>query len=60
MTKKELRWVKNDAFNLFKDIFESAVELEYHLENIARSMSNDIDWLNPKSNVSNSYGKDGP
>ena len=60
MTKKELRRFKNDSFNLLKEKSVSAVELENHLENIARAMSNDIDWLNPESNVDNSSGKDGP
>ena len=60
MTKKELRRFKNDSFNLLKEKSVNAVELENHLENIARAMSNDIDWLNHESNVDNSSGKNGP
>ncbi|PWA73811.1 zinc finger, CCHC-type [Artemisia annua] len=44
----ELRRINNDAFNLLKERFKSALELEYHLENIERAMSNDMDWLNPE------------
>ena len=38
MSKKELRRVKNAAFNLLKDRSTTAIELEYHLENIAHAM----------------------
>ncbi|PWA78565.1 hypothetical protein CTI12_AA149220 [Artemisia annua] len=44
----ELRLINNDAFNLLKERSKSALELEYHLENIERAMSNDMDWLNPE------------
>jgi hypothetical protein len=60
MSKKELRRVKNAAFNLLKDRSANSVELEYHLENIARAMSNDIDWLNPESNIDYYSKKKGP
>ena len=45
MNKKELKRVKNAAFNHLKDRSSTAVKLEYHLENIARAMSTDFDWL---------------
>ena len=51
MTKSELKRIKNEAFQLLKDSSESAIEVEYHLENIARAMSNNIDWLNPEANI---------
>jgi hypothetical protein len=51
MNKKELRRIKNDAFNLLKDRSANSIELEYHLENIARAMSSNIDWINPESYV---------
>jgi hypothetical protein len=51
MNKKELRRIKNDAFNLLKDRSANSIELEYHLENIARAMSSNIDWINPESRV---------
>ena len=60
MNKKELKRVKNAAFNLLKDHSSTAVELEYHLENIARAMSTDFDWLNPESNVVRLPGAQGP
>ncbi|PWA59344.1 hypothetical protein CTI12_AA392460 [Artemisia annua] len=44
----ELRRINNDAFNLLKERSKSALELEYHLENIESAMSNDMDWLNPE------------
>ncbi|PWA54321.1 hypothetical protein CTI12_AA439360 [Artemisia annua] len=44
----ELRRINNDAFNLLKERSKSALELEYHLENIERAMSNGMDWLNPE------------
>ncbi|PWA58906.1 ATP-dependent DNA helicase PIF1 [Artemisia annua] len=47
-TVVELRRIDNDAFNLLKERSKSALELEYHLENIERAMSNDMDWLNPE------------
>ena len=47
----EIRRIKNDAFNLLKERSKSAFELEYHLQNIERAMSNDMDWLNPEGNV---------
>lgn len=51
MNKKELLRIKNDAFNLLKDRSANSIELEYHLENIARAMSSNIDWINPESRV---------
>ena len=51
MTKSELKRIKNDAFLLLKNSSESAIEVEYHLENIARAMSNNMDWLNPEANI---------
>ena len=47
----ELRRIDNDAFNLLKERYKSALELEYHLENIERAMSNDMDWLNPEGHL---------
>ncbi|PWA38286.1 hypothetical protein CTI12_AA582250 [Artemisia annua] len=47
----ELRRIGNDAFNLLKERSKSALELEYHLENIERAMSNDMDWLNPEGHL---------
>jgi hypothetical protein len=51
MNKKELRRIKNEAFNLLRDRSANSIELEYHLENIARAMSSNIDWINPESRV---------
>jgi hypothetical protein len=58
MTKKELRRIKNDAFLLLKNKSNSAAELEYHLENIARAMSSDFDWASP--DVVRKVGKNQP
>jgi hypothetical protein len=60
LSKKELRRVKNAAFNILKDPSANSVELEYHLENISRAMSNDIDGLNPESNIDYYSNKKGP
>lgn len=49
INKKDLRRIKDKAFNLLKDRSASSTELEYHLENIVRAMSNNIDWLNPEA-----------
>jgi hypothetical protein len=51
MNKKELRRIKNTAFNLLRDRSANSIELEYHLENIVRAMSSNIDWINPESRV---------
>lgn len=60
LSKKELQRVKNDAFNLLKDRSANSIELEYHLENIAHAMSNNIDWINPESNIDYYSKKQGP
>jgi hypothetical protein len=60
LSKKELRRVKNAAFNLLKDRSANSVELEYYLENIARAMSNNIDWINQESNIDYYSKKQGP
>ncbi|GJZ80180.1 hypothetical protein Tco_0645017 [Tanacetum coccineum] len=43
--------IKRDGFNMLKKRFKSSIEFEYHLEQVALAMSEDIDWENPESNI---------